>query len=1208
MMSQLVGLIFICFLASCFDTATNAKEDSLQQSNLDELLNRQQEILMYYENGENVTDTIENELDSIQELIKDYDGIIDTNYNEDEIPLLVESPINDIEDSLVSEDIQVSRQANYTLYPRAYTGLETATLSWRPITRRMYYEVYRLTWINAGAFSHWNTKKIYKGYYTNFLDKDNPARSVSKLKQNTTYKYRVVCKYKIYSNGRYYDRTTTSSISAKTKITGYKLPKVQNLTTKFIIDDPYKIYLNWGLILGADGYEIEKTYKNTNGNDMRLIYNSNKVSVYDIDLKKQLSGFYPDKRELYDSYVEKNRVYNYRVRAYNTYNGVKYYGDYSDMKWEVPGFYHSVVKTKDGNLTYQFVKGKTKIEFTSKIFDYKENDRTSEVIDDIVYYDYVNDNGTIGPKEITNPFYPQKTGIYDIRVGVHNKLVDVGAVTIILHDTLKVIERNPAPGSTKISSKPTIKVKFSQIVTDASLTSSNFSVTGPNNSVVQCTVRKNSSNKYIVEIIPKSNLAYGTTYKVNLKRGIQSNVSDSYLENDISWNFKTKEQLATPILANPIVKNFEKTVSLSWNRVTNATGYKIFKNNSLWNVINNGSTITANDTFSSNSSDYYYYVIATNESNYVDSKKSTTKTAAAPYSEPASIVYTGSTSPIKINTSEIAYISWEIYDQFGNSSFNLNDYNVKYNIKKSFNNTTTEESTLNSVTFSSQTPGTYLFWIECEVSGTKINNSTHKRTFSTSSNKVTVNVVYPEVDTVILTLDKTHTLPNGTDKVVISAITKDIYGDIYKGTDNTYITISRPTDNGQISQQFDASSPIEFSTIIPAIYTVSASCGDIKSKTSTITSSWGEDQIQNVQITNGINGVISGTNSCQVSLSWNSNLPSYYSEAKIYLIDNRDIIYSQYVATVANVPDNNVTVTVPKGQFEIMKSVLFRVVPQASLDGSTLSGEMNGNDTYTGGYKVSANYVTLNFEDPNNEVEVATSHYDYNNSDVGTDTTVENITFRFPIGNPTTDYSSATHSTYQASDWWTSQKVGDYYGDRFNGYHCGEDWNYGSGSDDLGKPVYAVANGTVVKLKSIYNSVSSGGYMMVIEHDLVDYKVYSVYLHITSENNTNGDLGSIADFTNFQIGAPVSKGDIIGRISKCEWFPSHLHFEMRHGNCREITQDTDLWQHDNGKGYYDDTFIGEPVYEGEGASNGINAMMLDGILNPSAFISAHMEQ
>ena len=101
-----------------------------------------------------------------------------------------------------------------------------------------------------------------------------------------------------------------------------------------------------------------------------------------------------------------------------------------------------------------------------------------------------------------------------------------------------------------------------------------------------------------------------------------------------------------------------------------------------------------------------------------------------------------------------------------------------------------------------------------------------------------------------------------------------------------------------------------------------------------------------------------------------------------------------------------------------------------------------------------------------------------------------------------------------------SNYFGHYYGS-LGGYHPGEDWNLvgGNSNADLGKPVYAIADGTVAKI----SNRNSLGYLVAIRHtgtftipaksstengQSYSYgtetvtSIYSIYLHINNLPST----------------------------------------------------------------------------------------------------------
>lgn len=157
----------------------------------------------------------------------------------------------------------------------------------------------------------------------------------------------------------------------------------------------------------------------------------------------------------------------------------------------------------------------------------------------------------------------------------------------------------------------------------------------------------------------------------------------------------------------------------------------------------------------------------------------------------------------------------------------------------------------------------------------------------------------------------------------------------------------------------------------------------------------------------------------------------------------------------------------------------------------------------------------------------------------------------YPIGTP--PILGGTGYVTETSAGWHNAQDWSIYNTDYSGYHPGEDWNYGTGTTDVGKPVYAIAAGTVVDTRdALFNDKSGYGSGIAIEYTLPSgEKIYSVYEHI--------DIAS-----GLSIGDPVWQGDRIGSIADTSKLSPHLHFEIR---TKQV--DTEDWYpNDNGYGYY----------------------------------------
>lgn len=116
---------------------------------------------------------------------------------------------------------------------------------------------------------------------------------------------------------------------------------------------------------------------------------------------------------------------------------------------------------------------------------------------------------------------------------------------------------------------------------------------------------------------------------------------------------------------------------------------------------------------------------------------------------------------------------------------------------------------------------------------------------------------------------------------------------------------------------------------------------------------------------------------------------------------------------------------------------------------------------------------------------------------------------------------------YSALDW-TKSNPG------VGANHCGEDWNY-EGGGDLGKPVYATANGLVV---SADHEGSGWGNIVMIKH-YIPRAGDEGYLFITS-------MYAHLDTYSVSVGDVVVRGQQIGTVGDADGkYAPHLHFEMR---------------------------------------------------------------
>ncbi len=120
--------------------------------------------------------------------------------------------------------------------------------------------------------------------------------------------------------------------------------------------------------------------------------------------------------------------------------------------------------------------------------------------------------------------------------------------------------------------------------------------------------------------------------------------------------------------------------------------------------------------------------------------------------------------------------------------------------------------------------------------------------------------------------------------------------------------------------------------------------------------------------------------------------------------------------------------------------------------------------------------------------------------------------------------------------------------------HVAEDWNKGSGSDDLGEALYAILDGTIKKI-DLGNGSDGWGKTILIQHDAPAGKyfltgtgellttVYAMYAHMLKSGQTG--YNSALDLVGV-VGDPVLKGAPVGQVGTGDGqYGSHLHFEIR---------------------------------------------------------------
>jgi murein DD-endopeptidase MepM/ murein hydrolase activator NlpD len=188
---------------------------------------------------------------------------------------------------------------------------------------------------------------------------------------------------------------------------------------------------------------------------------------------------------------------------------------------------------------------------------------------------------------------------------------------------------------------------------------------------------------------------------------------------------------------------------------------------------------------------------------------------------------------------------------------------------------------------------------------------------------------------------------------------------------------------------------------------------------------------------------------------------------------------------------------------------------------------------------------------------------------------------------------------------WTIYEGGEFgfYREWASGYHSGEDWNRIDGND-LGEPVYAVANGIVTHIDNqakslvIKHTAPEGSYFRIPGKDATTNRgtsysypeeyvsaIYSVYIHIDiSPHITKETI--------------VNQGDVIGHIIDPGGGP-HLHFEIRHPEAQHSAKGSMLLPVSNWAPY--------GTIDTNGHYLNMQTLVDSGARDPSDFINANLK-
>ncbi|WP_340587503.1 peptidoglycan DD-metalloendopeptidase family protein, partial [Erythrobacter alti] len=145
--------------------------------------------------------------------------------------------------------------------------------------------------------------------------------------------------------------------------------------------------------------------------------------------------------------------------------------------------------------------------------------------------------------------------------------------------------------------------------------------------------------------------------------------------------------------------------------------------------------------------------------------------------------------------------------------------------------------------------------------------------------------------------------------------------------------------------------------------------------------------------------------------------------------------------------------------------------------------------------------------------------------------------FRHPLGD-----GSITASR-DGDGYYVAQGFDEPNGELGGTYHLGADWNgEGGGDTDLGDPVFAIGNGTVIAIVGDQGGSTTGfGNYIILRHDLPEPEVING-ITVTHVHSLYAHLDSVAGLS---VGQDVAIGQQIGSLgSSGASSLAHLHFEI----------------------------------------------------------------
>lgn len=499
---------------------------------------------------------------------------------------------------------------------RTSTGFK---LSWNKVEDSDGYKVYEY---NA-------TDKTYKLVDT-IQGTDNTSYTLKDLEEGTTYRYAIRAYKQLENNhvqaGPYSNLLTTSTYPGK--VTGLE---ANNITSE-------SMELKWSSVSNASGYKVYEYNENDKSYTLVTTLQGKNSTTYKVENLK--SG----------------ATYKYAVRAYKVLGKSTYNGAYSDVfsmnmvesPSKVTGLTTKNRTTSTITLQWNKVEGSDGY----KVYEYNiSNNSYKEVID------------ISGNENISYELTDLKAGTtYRYAVRAYKKSDDnkyLGEYSSVLTTTTYPSKVTGVTTSNRTTSG--FKLKWNKVTNCEGYKIYTYNE-ADNTYKYMKTIEGNDNTAYDVK-----NLSSGTTYKYAVRAYKKVG---QYTFNSQYSNVLTTTTLPLKVKDLTTEKRASTNITLSWEKVSRAEGYRIYRYNSenkkyeLLDEVEGNEKTTYNDKNLVSGKNYYYKVKAykkIGKYTYLSSYSDSLKTCSRPEKTELKLS-TPSSGSVRLTWKDVKYVSgYDIY-------------------------------------------------------------------------------------------------------------------------------------------------------------------------------------------------------------------------------------------------------------------------------------------------------------------------------------------------------------------------------------------------------------------------------------------------------------------------------------------------------------------------------------------------------------------